>query len=35
MMFLRMEGVLFAWAGLVVYKLSTPPDKSLERARGE
>ena len=24
MMFLRMEGVLFAWAGFVVYKLSKP-----------
>ena len=26
MLFLRMEGVLFAWAGLVVHRLSKPPD---------
>ena len=31
MMFLRMEGVLFVWAGLVVYRLSKPPD---QRASG-
>jgi hypothetical protein len=29
MMFLRLEGVLFAWAGLVVYKLSTPPGSTV------
>jgi len=27
MMFLRMEGVLFVCAGLVVYALSKPPDR--------
>jgi len=41
-MFLRLEGVLFVWAGLVVYKLSkpreaerstTPSNTSLERTR--
>jgi hypothetical protein len=42
LMFLRLEGVLFVWAGLVVYKLSkpkeagyltTPSNTSLERRR--
>ena len=33
MMFLRMEGVLFMWAGFVIYKLFKPPDKSLECTR--
>ena len=34
MMFFRLEGVLFVWAGVVVYKLSQPPpNKSLERTR--
>ena len=31
MMFLRMEGVLFAWAGLVAYKLSKPPHHRASR----
>jgi len=34
MMFLRLEGVLFVWTGVIVYKLSQPPpNKSLERTR--
>jgi hypothetical protein len=34
MMFFRLEGVLFVWAGVIVYTLSRPPpDKSLERTR--
>jgi hypothetical protein len=33
-MFFRLEGVLFVWAGVVVYKLSQPPpNTSLERTR--
>jgi hypothetical protein len=34
MMFFRLEGVLFVWAGVVVYELSQPPpNNSRERAR--
>lgn len=34
MMFFRLEGVLFVWAGVVIYKLSQPPpNNSSERTR--
>ncbi|MEO8064172.1 MAG: hypothetical protein ABI821_15670 [Pseudomonadota bacterium] len=32
MMFLRLEGVLFAWAGLLVHKLSKPRDAGFSNA---
>jgi hypothetical protein len=34
MMFFRLEGVIFVWAGVVVYRLSQPPtNNSRERTR--
>ena len=33
MMFLRMEGVLFAWGGFVVHKLSQPRTNECARGR--